>query len=127
MTGAAPRARVVLVDDSQMVLTALVALVDVHPRMEVVGTAADGHDGVAEVMRTAPDVVLLDMRMPNMDGIEAARRILEKMPGTRIVMVSAYDDASLIEAAMAAGVSRFVRKGSAATDIYDAILAGRAA
>ncbi|MFD9405982.1 response regulator [Streptomyces sp. NPDC059989] len=78
--------------------------------IDVVGVAADGLEAVAEVRRLRPDVVLLDIRMPNLDGLEAARRILAEFPGTRVIMLTTFDLDTYVYAALAAGASGFLLK-----------------
>ncbi len=114
--------RVVIVDDTQAIRHSLRVLVDAHAELEVVGTGEDGVEGIDIVRATRPDVVLLDYRMPRMDGIEAARVIRAELPETRIVMLSAYDDLSIMAYATAAGVDDFLCKGVAASVIHAALL-----
>jgi DNA-binding NarL/FixJ family response regulator len=78
--------RVVLVDDHPVVLGGLRALLDSLPDFEVVGTATDGEAGVREVVLTRPDVVLMDIRMPGIDGLEATRRIRESASGVPVLV-----------------------------------------
>src|SRR3954463_13170599 len=102
--------RVVLADDQEMVRAGLRMLLDFQPDLEVVGEAADGLEAVAGVARPRPDVVLMDVRMPRCDGLEAARRILAADPDVAVVVLTTFDeDASLAEA-LRAGVSGFPLK-----------------
>ncbi|SDE89614.1 two component transcriptional regulator, LuxR family [Blastococcus fimeti] len=102
--------RVVLADDQEMVRAGLRMLIDFQPDLEVVGEAADGLAAVEVVRRTVPDVVLMDVRMPRCDGIEATRRIRAACPGVAVVVLTTFDeDASLAEA-IRAGVSGFLLK-----------------
>ena len=94
MTGAP--VRVVLADDQEMVRAGLRMLIDFQPDLEVVGEAADGLEAVEVVTRLRPDVVLMDVRMPRCDGIEAARRVLATVPDVAVVVLTTFDeDASL--------------------------------
>lgn len=107
--------RVLVVDDSAVQRTALIALLDSEPDLEVTGWAADGAEAVQAVARLHPDVVTMDLRMPRMDGVEAARRIMQETP-TPIVMVTASaagDDARTAFEALQAGVLTIVRKPEA--------------
>jgi DNA-binding NarL/FixJ family response regulator len=113
--------RVVLADDQEMVRAGLRMLVDFQPDLEVVGEAADGLEAVDVVARTRPDVVLMDVRMPRCDGIEAARRVLAADPGVAVVVLTTFDeDASLAEA-LKAGVSGFLLKTAPPEQLLHAV------
>ena len=83
--------RVVLVDDEAMVRDGLRMVLTAEPDIEVVGEAADGGAAVGVVAQTAPDVVLMDVRMPEVDGIEGARRVLAKSPEVKVVVLTTFD------------------------------------
>ena len=106
--------RVVLVDDQAMVRTGLRMVLAAEPDIDVVGEAADGAAGVRVVTELKPDVVLLDVRMPGMDGLEAARRILAADLPTRVVVLTTFDEDEYVAAALRAGVSGFLLKVGAA-------------
>ena len=113
--------RVVLADDQEMVRAGLRMLIDFQPDLEVVGEAADGIEAVEVVTRARPDVVLMDVRMPRCDGIEAARRILAAVPDTAVLVLTTFDeDASLAEA-LRAGVSGFLLKVAPPEQLLHAI------
>jgi DNA-binding NarL/FixJ family response regulator len=113
--------RVVLADDQEMVRAGLRMLVDFQPDLEVVGEAADGLEAVDVVARTRPDVVLMDVRMPRCEGIEAARRVLAADPGVAVVVLTTFDeDASLAEA-LKAGVSGFLLKTAPPEQLLHAV------
>jgi DNA-binding NarL/FixJ family response regulator len=113
--------RVVLADDQEMVRAGLRMLIDFQPDLEVVGEAADGIEAVEVVTRVRPDVVLMDVRMPRCDGIEAARRILAAVPDTAVVVLTTFDeDASLAEA-LRSGVSGFLLKVAPPEQLLQAI------
>ena len=113
--------RVVLADDQEMVRAGLRMLVDFQPDLEVVGEAADGLEAVDVVTRLRPDVVLMDVRMPRCDGIEAARRVLAAVPDVAVVVLTTFDeDASLAEA-LRAGVSGFLLKTAPPEQLLHAI------
>ena len=114
--------RVLVVDDDDAVRAVLAEVLQ-EEGFEVVGRAIDGIEGVSLALSLTPDGVLLDMRMPRMGGIEAARAILAQLPNVRIVMLSAYDDASLQAEAKEAGVSAFLVKGCALGELVDAVSA----
>ncbi|MGY1707098.1 response regulator [Geodermatophilus sp. SYSU D00697] len=113
--------RVVLVDDQAMVRTGLRMVLAAEPDIEVVGEAADGAAGVRVVTDTRPDVVLLDVRMPGMDGLEAARRIVAAELPTRIVVLTTFDEDEYVAAALRAGVSGFLLKVAPPEDLVAAV------
>lgn len=92
-------ARVVVADDQTVVREGIVMLLGLLPGVEVIGAAGDGEEAVRLVGELAPDVVLMDLRMPRCDGVEATRRIREQYPGTQVVVLTTYaDDESLFPA-----------------------------
>lgn len=115
--------RVVVVDDSSSIRAALTALLDTVKATEVVGEAADGAEGVEVVMALRPDVVVMDMQMPVMDGIKASRMILEQWPAAQILMNSAYTDESLIAEAQGYGVKGYLSKDLRPAKLVRAIVA----
>ncbi|MFF7549676.1 response regulator transcription factor [Streptomyces canus] len=106
-TGPAPR--VVIADDQELVRTGFRLILTARD-INVVGEAADGAEAVKAVRRLRPDVVLMDIRMPNMDGLEAARQILAQGPDCRVIMLTTFDLDSYVYAALAAGASGFLLK-----------------
>ena len=112
--------RVLVVDDDDAV-RAVLSDVLLEEGFEVVGRAIDGIEGVSLALSLSPDGVLLDVRMPRMGGIDAARAILSRLPNVRIVMLSAYDDASLKAEAREAGASAFIVKGCPLSELIDAV------
>lgn len=115
--------RVLLADDQQLIRTALSMVIADLPDIEVVGEAADGEEAVALVDRLAPDVVVMDLRMPGTDGIEATRRITQGAgtEGTRILVLTTFDDDDHVYGALRAGASGFLVKDMALDDILAAI------
>ena len=91
--------------------------------MSVVGQAGDGVEAVREAERTRPDVIVMDMRMPNVDGIEATEQIAAAEWAMPVVVLSAYDEPQMIEAALAAGASACLKKGVGLDELIDAIRA----
>jgi len=102
--------RVVLVDDSADIVSNIERLLHFEPDIEVVGTANDGETGVQLVRETHPDVVVLDINMPGMDGLTAAEAITSTMPGTQVIMMSVQDDVDYLRRAMVAGARDYILK-----------------
>ncbi len=98
--------RILVADDNQFMRTAYKRILDTQDEFEVVAMAADGEDALGKAIALAPDVAILDIRMPKMDGIEAAHRITERHPLTGIVLISAYDDLAFVSAIMKDGAQR---------------------
>lgn len=113
--------RVLLVDDEELVRTGLRMILGAEPGIHVVGEAADGHAALGEVERLVPDVVLMDIRMPRMDGIEATRLITDGRPGTKVVVLTTFDLDKHVYAALAAGASGFLLKDAPAAQLVHAI------
>lgn len=113
--------RVMLVDDQEMVRAGFRMILEAEPDITVVGEAADGDEAVEVARRAAPDVVLMDVRMPRMDGIEACRVITGDHGRTRVVMLTTFDLDDYVHAALRAGASGFLLKDAPAEDLIDAI------
>lgn len=113
--------RVVLADDHDVVRQGLKRLLDRAPEIEVVGEASDGWEALQSVREHQPDVLLLDIEMPVMDGIEVARRLQELNIKVRILVLSAYDDREYIRALLDIGVSGYLVKGEAPGKIIEAV------
>jgi DNA-binding NarL/FixJ family response regulator len=112
---------VVLADDQRVVREGLATLLGLLPGIEVVGTASDGEEAVQLVERLHPEVVLMDIRMPRCDGVEATRRLREQGSSTQVIVLTTYaDDRSVIEA-LRAGARGFLTKDSGAEEIQRAI------
>jgi DNA-binding NarL/FixJ family response regulator len=102
--------RILLVDDHLLFRKGLVRLLDAQPDFEVVGEAADGLEAVEQTQFLRPDVVLMDIRMPNSDGLEATRRIKAQMPDVRVVMLTVSDDAQDLATAVRYGADGYLLK-----------------
>ena len=121
MTGRSTR--IVLVDDHVLVRSGMKALLDAQPDLEVTGEAGDGAEGVELALERRPDVVLMDLRMPGIDGIEATRRIVAAGSRARILVVTSHDDDTLVLHALRAGASGFFLKDAAADRLCEAVRA----
>jgi DNA-binding NarL/FixJ family response regulator len=115
------RVRVFLVDDHEIVRTGLKALVDAQPDMSVVGEAAEGLAGLRGVSELMPDVVVMDLSMPVLGGVEATERIRATSPGVKVLALTAREERAYIDVLMAAGASGYVLKRSAADALVCAI------
>jgi DNA-binding NarL/FixJ family response regulator len=113
--------RVVLADDHPLILEGIRALIENAPGMEVVGEATNGDDAVSTVLSEHPDVAILDVRMPGIDGVEATRRILRDRPQTRVIVLSAQADAETAVQALRAGAIGFLPKEAFGTTLLDGI------
>jgi DNA-binding NarL/FixJ family response regulator len=118
--------RVLLVDDHAVVRMGLKAFFDMLDDIEVVGEASDGSEGVAMARRLKPDVVLMDLLMPNMDGVTAIGRIKAEMPETEIVTMTSFIEEEKVTAALEAGASGYVLKDAEAEEVAAAIRAAYA-
>jgi len=115
--------RVVVVDDHQIVRDGLVALLGALDGAEVVGTAEDGREALHVIEETKPDVVVMDIQMPRLDGIEATRFVTGKHPDVKVVMLTMNEDDDTVLSAMRAGASGYLLKGSGAEEVHNAIRA----
>ncbi|WP_282792362.1 response regulator transcription factor [Streptomyces sp. CC224B] len=119
----------VVVDDQTVVREGIVMLLGLLPGIEVVGAGGDGEEAVRLVAELAPDVVLMDLRMPRCDGAEATRRIRAEYPGTQVVVLTTYDDDESLFPALKAGARGYLTKDAGGDEIVRAIgdvLSGKA-
>lgn len=114
-------ARVVVADDQTVVREGIVMLLGLLPGIEVVGAAADGEEAVRLVARLAPDVVLMDLRMPRCDGAEATRRIRAEHPGTQVVVLTTFGDDESLFPALRAGARGYLTKDAGGDEILRAV------
>jgi DNA-binding NarL/FixJ family response regulator len=116
-----PRIRVLAADDQRVVREGLAMLLGLLPDVEVVGTAADGEEALALADELRPDVILMDLRMPRMDGVEATRRLRASHPEVKVVVLTTYaDDRSVIDA-LRAGALGYLTKDAGADEIRQAL------
>ncbi len=113
--------RVVLADDHEVVRSGLRALVDASPGMCVVGEAGDGREAVARARELSPDVVVMDVSMPGMDGAEATERIARECPAVKVIALTAHDDRAHLTRLLQAGAAGYVLKRAAADELVRAI------
>ena len=115
--------RVLLVDDQALFREALAVLLDVRPEVDVVGEAANGDEALSRAAQAHPDVVLMDLRMPVLDGIAATRRLRAEQPGVRVIALTTFDDDSEVFAALRAGAVGYLLKDVSSDRLVEAILA----
>jgi DNA-binding NarL/FixJ family response regulator len=113
--------RVLVADDQRVVRDGLRMLLGMLPEVEVIGTAVDGTDAVRQAVSAVPDIVLMDLHMPNCDGVEAIRRIAAERPSVRVVVLTAYSDDESVFAALRAGARGFLTKDAGAGEIFQAV------
>ena len=113
--------RLIVVDDHDAVRASLGGFFGAHDDIDVVGEAANGHEAVELARAARPDVVLMDVRMPVMDGIEATRRIKDEQLAPHVFLVSAYEDEKLIEAGFQAGADDFALKGTLGSSLVERV------
>jgi DNA-binding NarL/FixJ family response regulator len=113
--------RVLLVDDQALVRGGLRLILEAEPDIEVIGEAADGEAAVALALEMTPDLVLMDIRMPVLDGIEATKRVVPRLPRTRVVMLTTFDLDDYVVDAFRAGASGFILKTAPPPQLVAAI------
>ena len=126
MSADAAPVRVLVADDQKVVRDGLSLLLGMLPGVEVIGTAVDGTDAVRQAEAALPDVVLMDLSMPNCDGVEAIRLIARHQPDVRVVVLTAFSDDDSVFAALRAGARGYLTKNAGAGDILQALSAVRA-
>ncbi len=115
--------RVVIADDQQLVRTGFRMILEAEPDIEVVGEATTGHDAIVATRELRPDVVLMDIRMPELDGIEATRRVVGTAdhPGTKVLILTTFDLDAYVFDALRAGASGFLLKDAPAAQLASAV------
>ena len=113
--------RVLVADDQEMVRAGFRRLLESEAGIEVVGEASDGSEACEAARRLRPDVVLMDIRMPRLDGITATRRVTAEVPAARVLILSTYDLDRYVYAALRAGASGFLLKDAPAADLVDGV------
>lgn len=113
--------RVVIIEDQWMIRDGLAALAQIADTVEVVATGADGNEAVALAARHQPDVMLMDIKMPNLDGIEATRRVTRLYPKIAVLVLTTFEEDELIHGALGAGAVGYLTKDIAAGDLASAV------
>ena len=126
MTGTNTTIRVVVVDDHDMVRRGLAVFLRTFDDLKLVGEAADGEEAVRIVEELRPDVVLMDLRMPVMDGVEATKVIRAQFPETQVIALTSFKDERLVHDALSAGAIGYLLKNASVDDLAAAIRAARA-
>jgi len=115
--------RVLIADDHGVIRDGLGRLIAALPDMEVVATASDGEEALDQARASEPDVILMDLDMPKLDGIEATRRVLAERPGTAVLVLTSFSDRPRILGALEAGASGYLLKDVAADEVAEGIRA----
>ena len=123
MTVATRAVRVLIADDQTLFRAGLARLLNEDPRVEVIGQAMDGADAAKQAAKLKPDVVLMDLKMPNLDGIEATRQIIEADPGVKVLILTTFETDNHVIQALKVGASGYVLKDSSADAIISSIVA----
>lgn len=118
-----PRIRVAIADDQELIRSAVAAMVEVHDDLELVFQTADGAELLEAARARRVDVVLMDIRMPRLDGIAATERLLHAQPGARVLILTTYDLDEYVFAAIRAGASGFLTKDASSDELASAIRA----
>jgi DNA-binding NarL/FixJ family response regulator len=113
--------RVLVVDDQQLIREGIASLLGIQDGVQVVGTAADGQEAIEKALTLSPEVVLMDVRMPVMDGVEAAARICSELPACQVLMLTTFDDEEYIVKALHAGARGYLLKDIPPSDLARAI------
>ena len=118
-----PAVRVLVADDQRLMRTGIASLLEIQEGIEIVGMAADGREAVEQAVSLRPDVILMDVRMPIMDGVAAAGQIRRQLPECQVLMLTTFDDEEYVLEALRAGACGYLLKDIPAHDLARAILA----
>src|SRR5207302_840488 len=113
--------RILIADDHEIVREGLRGMLSTQPDFEVVGLAADGEEAVSLALDLRPDVIVMDLEMPRLDGVEAIRRIRERLPDSRVLVLTAYDTDERIIDAVRAGARGYLLKGLPRQELFQGI------
>ncbi|MBS4172975.1 response regulator transcription factor [Bacillus sp. FJAT-49736] len=114
--------KIIIVDDQPLVREGLGSLLNLRPEIEVVGTAGDGLEALDIAQEKKPDIVLMDIRMPNMNGVEGTRALLDKLPNLKVLMLTTFNDSDLIYDALQQGASGYLLKDMSTDTIVQSIM-----
>ncbi|MEK7872755.1 MAG: response regulator transcription factor, partial [Chloroflexota bacterium] len=117
------RVRLVVADDHTLLLQGLVALLKEEPKLEVVGQATTGRKALDEVRRLRPDIALLDITMPDMNGLEVTRAVTAQFPEVKVLILTMHEEEAFFFEALRAGASGYVLKGASGEELLSAIFA----
>ena len=115
--------RVILVDDQTLMRQGLQTLLELEPDLEVVGVAGNGREAIAAVERARPDVVLMDVRMPEMDGVAATRILAERFPAVGVIILTTFDDDEYVFEGLKSGARGYLLKDVSSEDLAEAVRA----
>nr|WP_042195270.1 response regulator transcription factor [Kibdelosporangium sp. MJ126-NF4]CEL21881.1 DNA-binding response regulator, LuxR family [Kibdelosporangium sp. MJ126-NF4]CTQ92661.1 DNA-binding response regulator, LuxR family [Kibdelosporangium sp. MJ126-NF4] len=113
--------RVLVVDDQRLVREGIASLLDIQPGIAVVGTAADGKQAIDQAHTLKPDVILMDVRMPEMDGVDAVAILRSRVPDSKVVMLTTFDDEEYVVQALRAGAAGYLLKDLPAAKLAEAV------
>jgi DNA-binding NarL/FixJ family response regulator len=115
------RIRILLVEDHMIVRQGLRKMLELNTDLEIAGEAEDGRQAIAKAIELRPDVILMDIAMPRLNGLEATRQIHKEVPGAKILILSAYSDDAYVKSAAESGAAGFLLKQTSADEVYGAI------
>jgi len=121
MTDKSPDVRVLVVDDQQLIRDGIASMLDVQEGVVVVGTAKNGQDAIEQAVSLKPDIVLMDIHMPIMDGIAATEKLRRQLPDSQVVMLTTFDDESYIIRSLQAGACGYLLKDIPVDDLAQAV------
>lgn len=113
--------RVLIVDDQQLIREGIASLLSIQEGIQVVGVANNGQEAIAQALALTPDIILMDVRMPVMDGVKATAAVRRQLPQCQVLMLTTFDDEQYVVAALEAGASGYLLKDMPATDLAQAI------
>lgn len=114
--------KIIIVDDQPLVREGLGTLLNLRPEIEVVGMASDGHEAITVALEKKPDLILMDIRMPNMNGVEGTRVLREKLPEIKVLMLTTFNDSELIYDALQEGACGYLLKDMSTDTIVQSIM-----
>ena len=115
------KVKILIVDDHAVLRDGLRAMLGVYDEIEIVGEASEGKEAIKKVLESAPDVILMDLVMPGMDGLEATRRILKKMPKAKVLFLTQYETKEYLLSAIKAGAAGYIPKRALSSELLTAI------